>query len=146
MSIREYCESDFLAVVDIYAGAKLDELKFEAAEFNLLPLDQDAERLAKLKESDIYLYQGQAVLGYAAHCGSEICSLFVSANARGQGIGIKLLEFLLSKIQGPASLHVACLNFPAINLYRKYGFEVIEEFATSYNNTQVMAAKMMQLA
>lgn len=143
MNIREFTEQDKARIFEIYAHSKLDELKFENTQFELLPLDKDKTRLTALTESDIYVYEDGAILGYGAICGSEIRALFVSPHARGKGIGEALLVFLLSKIQGKARLYVAKTNEPAKTLYQKYGFTVSAEFITHYNGKPVLANEMV---
>jgi putative acetyltransferase len=143
MNIRKYNAKDYQTILDIYAASKLDELRYEDARFELLPLDQDMKRLKQLLESVIYLCEDNEVVGYCANFGSEIRALFVHPKSRGKGIGKCLLEFLLAKISGPAELYVAKSNTPAKNLYAKYGFLIVEEFATSYNGVPVLANKML---
>jgi len=64
--------------------------------FTFLPLNKDRDRLDKLIESDIYVYQQQeSICGYGAIYNGEIRTLFVRPESRGQGIGKILLEFLL---------------------------------------------------
>jgi len=145
MSIRKYIQSDQNKILEIYAQSKIDELKFEKNEFELLPLVKDEKRFTQLIESDIYVYVENEVVAYCAHFGSEIRGLFVHPSSRRKGIGYKLFEFILSKILDSAFLYVAASNQPAINLYKKYGFEMIEEFLTSYNNVKVKVVKMEQL-
>lgn len=142
MNIRKYDKKDFDTILDIYAASKLDELLYEEARFELLPLAKDATRLSKLMESEIYVYEDNGVIGYGANCGSEIRALFVHPKARKKGIGECLLAFLLAKIPGEANLYVAKSNMPAKKLYKKFGFEVVEEFETSYNGVPVFANKM----
>ena len=144
MNIRKYNENDKKSILNIYAQSKLDELKFENIEHKLLPLEEDEVRFSKLNESDIYVYDNNGVVAYGAHFGSEIRALFVLPSARRKGIGLKLFEFLLSKIYENASLYVTASNSPAINLYHKYGFKIIEEFETSYNSINVKAIKIEQ--
>ena len=142
MKIRQYSTADYSAVLAVYSSAKLDELKYEQAEFELLPLDKDEIRYTQLFESDIFVYGDKDILAFCALCGSEIRALFVHPKARGQGIGIKLLEFMLDKINADASLYVAASNFPAITLYQRYGFKTSFSFTTTYNETAVVANKM----
>ena len=144
MSIRKYEDADFSAVLSIYNKSKLDELKFEDEEFKLLPLDQDEKRLRDLMESDIHVFEADAVVAYGAIYGSEIRALFVDPSKRGSGLGRALLEYLLAKIEGPASLFVAKTNFPAKSLYEAYGFEVASEFLTEYNDQPVWANEMVR--
>ncbi len=145
MQIRKYRKSDYGAIADIYAASKLDELRYEDAQFELLPLDQDKKRLEQLLESEIFVHEDEGIDAYCANYGSEIRALFVHPKSRGKGIGKGLLQFLLAKIPGNATLYVAKSNMPAKSLYKKFGFEVVLEFATSYNGMPVFANKMIRL-
>lgn len=146
MSIRAYIQdADLHAIFDIYDRSKLDELNFEDQIFTLLPLKDDEARLSGLMESDIYVYQDHnCISGYGAVCGNEIRALFVHPKFRGKGVGKKVLEFLLSLIQGQPCLFVASSNQPAKNLYQLYGFSVTETFETTYNHKPVIAQKMVR--
>ena len=146
MGIRNYHESDHNRVMEIYGQSKLDELKFEVEDFDFLALEKDGMRYTQFIDSDIYVYEDLDIVGYGVHFGAEIRALFVHPSMRGKGIGVTLLEHLLSKIHGPASLYIAASNYPAKKLYQKYGFKVVDEFETTYNGTRVMANKMIQLA
>jgi len=145
MTIRKYTDNDYSSLLNIYAHSKLDELKFEKSNFELLPLENDNKRLARILESDIYIYGSNESVAFCAYYGFEIRALFVHPKARGKGIGMKLLEYMLSKINGSATLYVAASNYPAIRLYHKYGFEIMSEFQTTYNRKDVTANKMKQL-
>ena len=145
MSIRKYSQRDYNQLLEIYSASKLDELKYENTVFELLPLDKDEIRLAQIIESEIYMYSTKHTVGFCAYSGTEIRALFVHPDSRGKGIGVKLLEFMLSNIVGSATLYVAASNYPAIRLYQKYGFEVTSEFETTYNQLVVLANKMEQM-
>ncbi len=143
MSIRAYRETDFKAVLDIYAACKLDELLYERKEFKLLPLDQDHKRLEGFLASQVFVYERDGIKGYAAHDHSTITALYVHPSARGTGIGKILLQFMLDRIQGDIVLYVASSNYPAKRLYGQHGFITVDEFMTDYNGTSVLAAKMV---
>ncbi|WP_438464539.1 GNAT family N-acetyltransferase [Marinomonas sp. PE14-40] len=145
MSIRPFIKDDYSKILEIYAKSKLDELRFEKQEFELLPLESDATRLAELTESDIYVYEEAETVAYGAVYGNEIRALFVSPDARGKGIGKNLLEYLLSIVKEPISLYVAKTNLVAKSLYKNYGFKVVEEFKTDYNQAPVIANKMVAI-
>ncbi|KZN62822.1 acetyltransferase [Pseudoalteromonas luteoviolacea CPMOR-1] len=145
MSIREFSEKDYPRIFQIYARSKLDELRFDKKGFKLLPLENDEKRLSALKESKIYVFDDGEVRGYGAIFESEIRALFVCPSARGKGIGKQILEFLLLKINGKASLFVAKTNEPAKALYRAYGFAVSGEFLTDYNGEPVYANEMIRI-
>lgn len=145
MKIRPFQPGDFAAIATIYAASKLDELRHEEQQFELLPLDQDEKRHRGLMESQIYVYDDGGILGYGAVHGKEIRALFVDPLARGKGIGSSLLEFLLNKAEAPAFLYVAKTNAPAKALYRRYGFTVTREFQTDYNGKAVAANEMVRI-
>ena len=144
MNIRKYSPRDYNQILAIYAASKLDELRYEDIAFELLPFDKDTIRLAQLIESDIYIYETDTIVGFCAHLGSEIRALFVDPDSRGKGIGVSLLEFMLSHINDEATLYVAASNYPAIKLYQKYGFKIVSEFQTTYNKQNVVANKMIR--
>jgi len=54
MKLRKYRINDYPAILDIYSRSTLDELRFEEKVFELLPLENDNNRLTELKESNIY--------------------------------------------------------------------------------------------
>jgi len=145
MNIREYSKNDYGGVLSVYANSKLDELNFESVEFELLALDKDKIRSAQILDSEVFVYGDVEIIAFCAISGSEIRALFVQPRARGKGVGIKLLEFMLAKINGAATLYVAASNFPAIGLYQKYGFVIRSEFKTTYNKVNVLANKMERL-
>jgi len=145
MTIQKYSHSDDNQLLEIYSVSKLDELKYENTVFELLPLDKDEIRLAQILESEVYMYSNKYAVGFCAYSGSEIRALFVHPDSRGKGIGVSLLEFMLSNIIGAATLYVAASNYPAIKLYQKYGFKSVSEFKTTYNKQSVVANKMQQL-
>jgi putative acetyltransferase len=63
MKIRPFQPSDFAAIASIYTVSKLDELRHEEQQFELLPLEQDEKRLSGLMESQIYVYDDGGILG-----------------------------------------------------------------------------------
>lgn len=143
MKIRPFQPGDFATLAEIYTLSKLDELRFEEEQFELLPLELDYKRHSGLMESRIYVCEIGGVLGYGAVCGDEIRALFVHPLARGKGVGSSLLAYLLSKIELPARLYVAKSNAPAKKLYQRYGFAITREFQTDYNGKPVSANEMV---
>lgn len=144
MQIRDYQHSDLNTIINIYNLSKLDELRFEQRTFSLLPLTQDQQRFASLKQSTIFVYETDKVVAYGAHQGSVISALFVHPDARGKGFGKQLLEHLLNNINDTTRLYVAKSNWPAKALYQDYGFVVRDTFQTSYNGVAVIANEMLR--
>ncbi len=145
MIIRNFSSDDVLAIHTIYNDSKLDELKFEVEKFSLLPLHLDEKRSKALWESDIYVYEDGKVLGYGAVYRNEIRALFVSPKVRGMGIGKALLENLISHASKPIMLCVAASNIPAIKLYERFGFNVVDTFIADYNRISVVANRMIMI-
>lgn len=69
---------------------------------------------------------------------TEIMNIVVRKSYRQQGVGQKLLEELirLAKKTGleTLDLEVNAMNFPAIHLYEKNGFEIIGRRSKYYHN------------
>lgn len=61
-------------------------------------------------------------------------SLAVSKNYQGQGIGKKLLEYILNNTDKNISLEVNTNNLIAISLYQKLGFEINKQINNYYEN------------
>ena len=144
MAIRNFSRHDMPAVHTIYNASKLDELRFEASDFSLLPLHLDGKRSAALWESDIIVYDNGGVVGYGARYQNEIRALFVSVESRGKGIGKALLTRLLSQVSQPAVLRVAASNKPAITLYESLHFKITDTFMADYNGVSVWVSSMAQ--
>ncbi len=140
--IRPATKTDLSAINAIYNQSKLDELANEPITFSLLPLEQDKKRLSQLLESNIYVYEDGKVLGYGALFKNEIRALFVHPDARRKSIGKQILTHLLTYTEDDVSLYVAKSNHLAKKLYQQCGFEIREEFETTYNNVSVLANKM----
>lgn len=61
-------------------------------------------------------------------------SLAVSKNYQGQGIGKKLLEYILNNTDKNISLEVNTNNLIAISLYQNLGFEINKQINNYYEN------------
>lgn len=64
----------------------------------------------------------------------RVYSLAVSKNYQGQGIGKKLLEYILNNTDKNISLEVNTNNLIAISLYQKLGFEINKQINNYYEN------------
>lgn len=144
MQVRPYLDSDYLAVLDIYAHSKLDEFAAEPGEFTLLPLHEDHDRLAAFHASEVLVCEDGEVLGFAAISGNKIHAMFVRPEARRLGVGRRLMEYILPRMTGKVSLNVAKSNLPAKRLYQSFGFAVARDFETHYNRTPVWYDTMVR--
>ncbi len=141
-SIRPFEPGDFNAIEAIYAHSKLDELRFEQAQLELVPLKQDEQRFRDLMAAHIVVSAQPDVQGFGAVFGSEIRAIFVHPSYRGKGVGKALLQHLISIAGKPARLSVAKSNVPAVELYRRHGFVTVREFEAYYNGVPVQAIEM----
>lgn len=110
----------------------------EAATFDYSQLGrQSFRRLMNSPSAHLFVLESdQQLLGYSlllTRKGSKVWRLYsiaVAASARGTGVGRKLLEhaLALAKENGAAalSLEVKVDNKAAIELYRRYDFEVVD--------------------
>ena len=144
MFVRQFTPNDFQAVKEIYALSKLDELCFEDATYQLLPLDQDSRRLRLFTESEVCVFDQGGVKGFGAFYQNEIRFLFIHPNERGKGVGKRLLASMLDRIDGKAKLIIASSNRPARELYERFGFEVVRHFVTDYNGIDVAVSEMVR--
>jgi len=142
--VRPYQPVDFSAVAGIYARAKLDEFRYETAHFILVPLNEDAERLAAFALCDVIVCECDGmVAGFAASSDDTLRALFVAPEARGQGIGSRLLHSVLARLPSDVRLSVATSNAPACELYRRAGFIATGTYGNSYNGTAVDYTTML---
>ncbi|MES2824909.1 MAG: GNAT family N-acetyltransferase [Pseudomonadota bacterium] len=144
MTIRKYKNADLAEILNIYSLTKLEELRFESEKFNFLPLDLDEKRFKAFQECEVFVYGEREVLGYCAFFGNEIRALFVLPQFQGKGVGKSMLKFMLTNIQGEASLNLVASNIPAKKLYESFGFGVTAEFIADYNGKSVLAIEMRQ--
>ena len=70
----------------------------------------------------------------------ELVTLDIKPEEQGKGIGTYLLKEGFEKVKErssePVYLHVRVDNEKAINLYRKFGFNVVKTVKNYYNNRQ----------
>ena len=145
MKIRAFIDQDFADVERIYNLSKLDELKFEHHEFQLIPLTQDKKRFAQLMESDIYLLESDdQVIAMAGLYQNEVRAFFVHSDHRGNGYARRLLQHVLAQAEGVVSLQVLASNQPAKQLYLKCGFVVSETISGEYGGVPLTVERMIR--
>lgn len=64
----------------------------------------------------------------------EIDYIYVLESSRNLGIASKLIDYLFNKYNLPCSLEVKCNNIEAINLYKKFNFEIVSIRKNYYGN------------
>lgn len=141
MAVRDFTELDFPAVCRIYVETKRDELQFESAELEIVPLDQDAVILAAFKESSVLIFEEKEILGFAARYGQQLRAMFVRRDAQGAGVGQALLDAARSGCR-ELVLNVAKSNIGARKFYARNGFVVTGESARMYGDTAITYIQM----
>lgn len=110
---------------DIY-NACYHEMR-EALEIKPYDFIQDNSFFDEGMENVYLLIEQGEIIGSVALKGEEIDDLIVNPEYQGQGYGNVLLLWALQNIQtDKVILHVAAWNERAVNLYKKYGFEITE--------------------
>lgn len=138
MQIRKYEKRDWESVCDIFFRAKPDELTGSVEPNSILPLPKDEGLQRSFQDSEMYVAEIEdTVVGFAGFSGSLISFLFVDPNFYRRGIGKKLIERIINEIGEKAWLRVAQNNSNAKELYKRFGFETVEEFTGKYNEINV---------
>lgn len=125
ISIRKYQENDFLRLCEIHDQARKQELKSANLEEAFIPLKTASKKEGLFRDYQVYVaIKEDNVVGFVAFNKEELGWLYVDPAFQHQGIGSKLIDFIVSSPYKPIYLEVLKGN-PAKNLYLKKGFKVI---------------------
>jgi ribosomal protein S18 acetylase RimI-like enzyme len=143
LHIRTYQERDWSRVCEIYDLAKPDELAGVVEPGRILALEADARMRELFAASSVTVAElGAELVGFAGSRGSFITWLFVHPASRRSGVATALLVELLARLERPATLNVAAGNAPARSLYERLGFQVVREFAGSFQGAPCNVVKL----
>lgn len=122
--IRVFQPADLDQVAEIWLTANLQAHSF-------IPSEYWKENQALVRElllqAEVYVYEkGGEILGFAELDGAYIEGIFVAEEARSQGIGKSLLDFLKAK-KPELRLNVYQKNIRAIRFYEREGFQIQSE-------------------
>ena len=142
-NIRNYKDSDWNQVCEIYDLSKPDEMG-DLVNSNLIaPLARDDRMLCYFKESKIWVDENKnQIRGFIGLKGDVISWLFVHPKHRRQGIAKKLLTKLIEECNHTLKLNVTKNNLAALSLYLNFGFDVYEEFEGEMYGQKIPAARM----
>lgn len=143
MIIRKYTADDFEQLADIYNVSHPDEFYCENGDFTFVPWADDKYIMSVLDNSDVYVCEDRAILGFCGYLDNHINWLFVGPEFRGQGVAAKLLEHVLPKLEDGATLSVWKSNKRAKALYEKYGFHLQREFSINFQGKDMIVNKMV---
>ena len=132
VSLRNYTCDDYKKYKKIYEDC------FFAMRSSLgLPREccKSREELQENK-NNIFIYEkNDIIIGSVSVYGNEIDDLFVAAEYRNKGFGLKMLRFAIAFIQKRNAdkiiLHVADVNKAALSMYLNNGFVIIKTVTVS---------------
>lgn len=129
--VREYRESDWPTVCQIYDLAKPHEVMASGFKGSPLPLQKDQRQIDSFRRQNVFVYEtSKGVLGFAGFEDNYIGWLFVSPEYFRHGIARSLLKHVLTEMSGHPWLYAMKNHFAAVDLYLSEGFSVVEEIQT----------------
>lgn len=148
LTIREYCETDFLLLRSAFASAR--EMEVWCGNRYQYPLTQDQISRRMVDES-VHLYSAlldDQVVGHAEVAdGTDDSSLpigivrcvFIAASRRGCGSGKHMLQQIMDTSRHDRfRLAVYKENLPAVRLYQSLGFTQVQEIVVDGQPLLVM--------
>lgn len=141
--LRDYQPDDWEAVREIYDLSKPDEMRGAVPSISILPLNAHPEMVTLFHQSAIVVAElDEKVVGFAGCKSSYISWLFVHPAHRRKGIASALLQSVLPKLEGTATLNVAASNVAARQLYSRLGFVTEREFEGKFNGHSCAVIKL----
>ena len=125
--IRRMQKADIDAVSGIWLDANRDAHDFIPAEYwesNFLPVKE------MLLQAEVYVYIDECKNEIEGFVGLEeiyIAGIFVRKEARSEGIGKALMDFIKEKKQ-ELTLNVYQKNERAVRFYERQGFQIIDRY------------------
>ncbi|EFJ70255.1 acetyltransferase, GNAT family [Lactobacillus paragasseri JV-V03] len=134
MFIRKYKDSDFDQLCHVMDRARMQELKTANMEQVFIQL-KDAPYLRYLLKCKMYVAtKEEKIVGFVGLRPHELSFLYVDPNFQNLGIGKKLIEFALRRLERPIKLEVFTDNLAAKALYEKYGFKVVKTVVEKWSD------------
>lgn len=134
MKIRKYQSNDFEQVCKVMDEGRMQELRNENLESVFIAL-KDAPYLKYFLSCNIYVAEkDEQVMGFIGCGRHRIEFLYIDPAFQGQGIGTELMSFVLNELPRPVKLAVFTNNQAAKNLYKKFGFKVIDTVVEKWSD------------
>ena len=144
MRIRPYTDKDWDSVKDIYNVSKPDECRGSVDLRAIIPIEKDEKNLQLFRDSKILVMEeNNKVIGFAGNKDNYVSWMFVDPEHRNKGVAEKLFKAIIKELKGEIRLNVAKFNTPAINLYKKFGFDIEKEFTGDFNGYESQAMTMI---
>jgi len=128
--IRKMGPTEVDVVGDIWLNGNLEAHNFIDKNYWINHLDEVKEQF---KQAEIYVYDKQGVQGFAGLTDNYIAGIFVKKEARNQGIGGKLLDYLKQHYD-KLTLDVYAKNENAFKFYQNNDFRISAESMDEDNN------------
>lgn len=128
--IRKMRPTEVDVVGDIWLNGNLEAHDFIDKNYWINHL---AEVKEQFKQADIYVYDKQGIQGFAGLTDNYIAGIFVKKEARNQGIGGKLLDYLKQHYD-KLTLDVYAKNKNAFKFYQNNDFRISAESMDEDNN------------
>jgi len=116
--IRKMRPTEVDVVGDIWLNGNLEAHDFIDKNYWINHLDEVKEQF---KQADIYVYDKQGIQGFAGLTDNYIAGIFVKKEARNQGIGRQLLDYLKQRYD-KLTLDVYVKNKNAFKFYQNNDF------------------------
>jgi len=121
--IRKMRPTEVDVVGDIWLNGNLEAHDFIDKNYWINHLDEVKEQF---KQADIYVYDKQGIQGFAGLTDNYIAGIFVKKEARNQGIGRQLLDYLKQRYD-KLTLDVYAKNKNAFKFYQNNDFHISVE-------------------
>lgn len=116
--IRKIRPTEVDVVGDIWLNGNLEAHDFIDKNYWINHLDEVKEQF---KQADIYVYDSQGIQGFAGLTDNYIAGIFVKKEARNQGVGKQLLDYLKQRYD-KLTLDVYTKNKNAFKFYQNNDF------------------------
>jgi len=144
MDIREYIETDWESVSEIYNLSKVDEMRGSVDLAAIVPFEDDRSALHLFEHSDIIVMEiDSRIVAFAGNRNNYICWLFVHPDYRRKGIARKMLAKILEGLSGTVTLDVATCNSAARSLYESMGFTLAKICIGDFNGYECQAMTLL---
>ena len=127
LNIRPYQDTDWESICQIHDEARIDELTGSVDLAAFLTLEETAKNEG-LFDDQIWVYcLEEKVVGFVAIGEDEVTWLYIDPSHYKKGIGTSLLRFAIDQCGNKITVSVLSENKPAMNLYIKQGFKLVEK-------------------
>ncbi|HEL2219446.1 TPA: GNAT family N-acetyltransferase [Streptococcus suis] len=124
--IRQYLQEDFERLCQIHDPARQEKLDLANLSEAFIPLSIATDREGLFDYQILVAEMEGFVVGFVAFTDDELAWLYVDREYSRHGIGTALVNVVLKKMHEPISIEVLTGNTPALNFYRKFGFEIVK--------------------